>query len=340
MLRARDEEGVDPQISGTPALRRRHFLTRDFDQARDILAPAYGDHAPRLRGDPERFVLRASTVETDLFGLDDDFYGSIVENDYRPLQNTLTIGLLREGRVAFGDGDQQRTVVAGDLLWFRPDRPHHIWSEDIAPGFARLDMAALDRVASEMSGQPPGTLRFLPGPPVSEQRTRYWDMTRRWIAECMLPDEALMAEPLMRADAFRALARATLLAAPNTALDALTHPTTPALGGAEPAVVRRAVEFIDGNAQSDIDLAQIADAARIGVRGLQAAFRRHRDLTPLDYLRRVRMQGAHRDLQAADSAAGDTVSAIAARWGLTHAGRFSVEYRRLYDCSPRETLRS
>ena len=43
------------------------------------------------------------------------------------------------------------------------------------------------------------------------------------------------------------------------------------------------------------------------------------------YLRRVRLDRAHRDLQAANPAV-DTVTAIAVRWGFTHAGRFSVAY--------------
>lgn len=52
------------------------------------------------------------------------------------------------------------------------------------------------------------------------------------------------------------------------------------------------------------------------------------------------MESAHRDLRAADPASGDTVAAIAARWGFLHAGRFSIGYRETYGCSPSDTLRS
>ena len=69
------------------------------------------------------------------------------------------------------------------------------------------------------------------------------------------------------------------------------------------------------------------------------AFRRHRDTTPLAYRKRVRMERAHCDLPAADPLAGDTVAPIAARWGFTQAGAFSVDYRRVYGCSPSHTLR-
>ena len=59
----------------------------------------------------------------------------------------------------------------------------------------------------------------------------------------------------------------------------------------------------------------------------------------MEYLRRVRLDRAHRDLQAADPAV-DTVTAIAGRWGFTHAGRFSTAYKREFGTAPSETLRN
>ena len=85
---------------------------------------------------------------------------------------------------------------------------------------------------------------------------------------------------------------------------------------AEPVVLRRAVEFIDANAHRPVSTGEIAAAARISGRSLQHGFRRHRDTTPLNYLRQVRMDRAHHDLHVADPARGETVAAIAARWGF------------------------
>ena len=58
--------------------------------------------------------------------------------------------------------------------------------------------------------------------------------------------------------------------------------------------------FIEENAHADITVADIAAAASVTVRAIQLAFRRHLDTTPLEYLRRVRLGHAHRDLLAAD----------------------------------------
>ena len=72
---------------------------------------------------------------------------------------------------------------------------------------------------------------------------------------------------------------------------------------------------------------------------VQYTFRRHLGVTPVEYLRRVRLDRAHRDLQAADPAV-DTVTAIAGRWGFTHAGRFSTAYKREFGTASSETLRN
>lgn len=318
---------------------RSVFSTRDVDRARDVLSATYGEQVPTLLGPLDRFILEISTTEFGPLGVDHVRYGSSVRTEYTPFDDTLVVGAVRGGGLSVDDGDRHRTPAPGDLVWFRPGRPAQTRSDDLVVDAVRLDVRALGQVASEMSGIAPEDLRIRAGTPVSAERARYWDATRRWVADHVLADGAVAVEPLVRAEAFRALARATLLAVPNTALERLADPSAPDPGWAEPATVRRAVEFMDANAGRDIDVAQIAEAARIGARGLQSAFRRHRGQTPLEYLRRVRMTGAHRDLESADPADGATVSAIAARWGFTHPGRFSVEYRRAYGHSPSHALR-
>lgn len=105
------------------------------------------------------------------------------------------------------------------------------------------------------------------------------------------------------------------------------------------AVLRRAITFIDENADREITLSDIAAAVNVTPRSVQYAFRRHLGTTPLEYLRRVRLDRAHRELQTADPSR-DTVMGIAGRWGFSHAGRFSSVYKRTFGTAPSETLRT
>ena len=103
--------------------------------------------------------------------------------------------------------------------------------------------------------------------------------------------------------------------------------------------MRRASERIEAHAHQVMTLTGIADAAGLGVRGLQAAFLRHQDTTPTAYARRVRMARAHRDLVDADPGGPEGVPTIAARWGFADHGRFAAAYRGTYGRLPEETLR-
>jgi transcriptional regulator GlxA family with amidase domain len=105
-----------------------------------------------------------------------------------------------------------------------------------------------------------------------------------------------------------------------------------------PPLLRRSLEYIHDNAHLDITLSDIADAVNVTPRSVQYTFRRHLGTTPLEYLRRVRLERAHRELQAADPSS-DTVMAIAGRWGFSHAGRFSRVYKQVFGLPPSRTLR-
>ena len=97
--------------------------------------------------------------------------------------------------------------------------------------------------------------------------------------------------------------------------------------------------FVEDHADGDIGIADIAGAIYVTPRAIQLMFRRHRECTPMEYLRRVRLYHAHRELLSADRAQ-TTVARVAARWGFAHTGRFAVYYRQVYGESPHSTLRN
>ena len=107
----------------------------------------------------------------------------------------------------------------------------------------------------------------------------------------------------------------------------------------QPRMLRRAVDFIRDNAQYDITIRDIAAAADVTPRAIQYAFREHMSITPLEYLRRIRLERAHRELKSADPAY-DTVTSIAGRCGFSHPGRFSSAYKQVFGTEPSRTLRS
>ena len=144
-----------------------------------------------------------------------------------------------------------------------------------------------------------------------------------------------MATPLVLGHCSRLLAAVTLATFPNTIVpEQAPHDRT----DSGPALLRRATAYIEANAGNDIALTDIAEAVHVTPRAVQYMFRRHLDMTPLQYLRRIRLDLAHRDLRSQQHPE-QTVTQIAARWGFMHTGRFAVLYRQTFGRSPHETLR-
>jgi AraC-like DNA-binding protein len=138
-------------------------------------------------------------------------------------------------------------------------------------------------------------------------------------------------------EAVERLVAATVLAAlPTTALAA---PSTSPPRGPTPPLLRQAIAFIEDHAIQDISLDDIAGSVYATPRALQYMFRKHRDCTPMEYLRNVRLDRARRDLLAGDPAT-TSVGEIARRFGVGHLGRFATNYRKRFGESPHETLRA
>jgi AraC-like DNA-binding protein len=172
--------------------------------------------------------------------------------------------------------------------------------------------------------------------PVTPAAGRHWSQTIRYVESLVSNNPMLAATPLARRELGWLVNSAVLACFPNSTLDAESY----SYSEDTPGPLRRALAFINEHAADPITLNEIAGAARLSPRGLQTAFRRHLDTTPLAYLRSIRMERAHRDLQSADPGDDISVAALAARWGFTHLGRFAIDYRRRFGCYPSQTLRS
>jgi AraC-like DNA-binding protein len=148
-------------------------------------------------------------------------------------------------------------------------------------------------------------------------------------------------QPLVTGSTARLVAATVLATFPGTAA---AGPDRAGLRDAGTGTLHRAVRFIDEHAGSDLSMAEIAGAASVSIRAVQLAFRRELGVTPLAYLRRVRLERAHQDLMAAGAAgladaAGLTVTDVSARWGFSSSSRFAAYYREAFGVLPSQTLR-
>jgi transcriptional regulator GlxA family with amidase domain len=87
-----------------------------------------------------------------------------------------------------------------------------------------------------------------------------------------------------------------------------------------------------------LTLASLAGRCRISSRALHQGFVSHMGISPMAYLRQVRLRRAHQELLASKPSVA-TVASIAKRWGYSNPGRFAAVHAARYGESPADTLR-
>jgi AraC-like DNA-binding protein len=320
------------------AVQRVAMTTRDLDVIADLINRLYVEHRARFRcADPARVDAAARSATAGLLeaavvrykGFDyrarvsppDDFLGLVT------LSGTGTLTTARE----------QLQFSTGDVLLDPTDLPYTADMHDSAFAVVRVPRRVLGDLAEEHTGLPAGDLRFESVAPASASAGAVWSQTVSFIGRQLLGSEITEISPIMAQEMTRLAAAALLETFPNTAM---TAAYIPGPGRVPPATVRRAAAFIDANAGQPVTVTEIAAAAGVTARALQYAFPRHYGITMTGYVRRVRLERAHRQLQAADPTMGATVADIATRWGWANPANFATAYRKQYGVPPSHTLRT
>jgi len=121
------------------------------------------------------------------------------------------------------------------------------------------------------------------------------------------------------------------------------------LGGATPApspstrsaaqhrrIVERAAHYMRSHAGESIGVVDICQAVGVQSRVLQYCFNEVFGVTPVAYLRCLRLHQVRRDIKESPA---QPLGDIAARWGIWHLGRFAADYKRLFGELPSVTAR-
>ncbi|MFE2409914.1 helix-turn-helix transcriptional regulator [Kitasatospora sp. NPDC059408] len=308
------------------------FESASVDATQEFLSTAYtpmriAKSVADARASISRRAVNGLTVDRISFGYDLTYDADSLGRVCLLSMHTGTLADRTGGReTVFGPGET--------FLVAPPDAPYRGEVHSARYTIAMFDSSLLDAFApTGANGRGPVRLTGLRA--VDEAADRQLGAAVAYVRDHVLDNPAACANDLLVATAAQHLAAATLAALPHTArTDSAPADRTDATS----TTLRKAIAYIETNAEREITLADIAAAAFVTPRALQYAFRRHLDTTPLAYLRRVRLDAAHRDLLAADPGT-TTVTEVAMRWGFAHPGHFAGLYRDAYRRPPSDTLR-
>jgi AraC-like DNA-binding protein len=312
------------------------FDTDVPEVAEEFISTAYLDCRLSLPPDEQPFRFANNRFEGGSFHLDDMEIAASASFTFDP-EDVFIVNHVVHGHLRVLQAGVDEEVIRGELVMV--GRPGVETTTDVDDFLQHVVTLGAPTVR-EAAGIEPESDRlptFDSIRPVSAERAASWRRTLNYVTALLRGDPAVAEAPLVIGSANRLLAGLLLATFPN---DAVAPPARRDEHDAHSVgALRRAVAFIDANAELDIGITDIAAAGGMSRRAIQLAFRRQLDTTPTAYLRRVRLDGAHRELLDARPDGGLTVTDVAYRWGFSSPSRFAERYRAAYGVSPSESLR-
>jgi len=123
----------------------------------------------------------------------------------------------------------------------------------------------------------------------------------------------------------------------NALLGAAGPPQGRSLPARRQVLARRAEEFIRGRIDAPVTLSEVCNWVGASERSLHLGFLERFGMSPMAYLKVLRLNEVRRHLR--DAAPGTSVTDVAMRSGFQHLGRFATDYGRFFGEWPSATLR-
>ncbi|PZE56284.1 hypothetical protein DEJ33_12485 [Curtobacterium sp. MCPF17_047] len=296
-------------------------LQHDTDDI-DTVATVLGQMYPKVRFDPPRGKVHFQAdirgdEQLSLARLTMGFHAQVTVEP----EGVFTSAMLLGGRLATVHGDGAN---AGGVIFGQEETAAEYNGSELL--VVNLPEASLIRRAVRASGADSGVVR-LRGHHPRPEHAALWVQAVSHVHRSVVQVESAFENDIIRTAAFD-----YLLGLATTALPFEVVTRVPPGVGAGEATVRRAVAYMDSHLADAITMEDIAAAARVSPRGLQAGFQRHLEMTPMTYLRRARLAEAHRELLHDPT---KTIKAVAEKWGFSNQGRFTRMRREVYGIEER-----
>jgi AraC-like DNA-binding protein len=314
------------------------LVTYDLDEARVLFESTFHHDATLEWAEtPGQMTIQVDAVQTRSLAIAESSFGAAVNVTLQEV-NSYQVNVPLGGHLSTRRGEDA-PVVAGDGLGivYQPTdgRVRERWSSDCRLLGVEINRSALETQLARMLDAPVRRPIALGDLDTTGGAGRSWARLVRMLAADGGETGGLSRHPLVGDQLQDTVLSGLLLAIPHRYSAQLERLSLPTPG---PRAVWRAVEFIHAHPDRPLNLAHVAAAAGSTERSLQAGFQRHLGVTPMTFLRQVRLDRAHADLRRAEPV-GETVARVAHRWGFVHLGRFAAEYRKRHGERPSETLR-
>jgi AraC-like DNA-binding protein len=318
-----------------PLANRLTLATGNLDLAREHIGRVFAAHRLEFRDGDRRLAFRHHYAALDGISINRLEYGASVTVDAPPLETFYLLQITLAGACEIACGGRSVALPAGAMLVMNPTHPYRKrWRGDCRQLILRIDRGLLERHLVAVEGRLPRHPVEFAFAPLEAWSTGAGLARLVGLICADLESGGGVAHRHVQAQVAATLAAVLLTTVPHDHSPAFDGSVSPAA----PYYVRRAEDFIREHARHALTLDEVVHAAGVSERALHLGFRRFRDLTPMGFLKNVRLDLVRRELIAA-AERGRTVTDVATSCGLIPGGTFARDYRLRFGESPSETLR-
>jgi len=297
----------------------------------------YPQQEVKILRNPESFSLRQRIGNLGPITVGEIAFGADVRLECGELHDSYHVNIPMTGHIESEHRGVRATADSDYATVYQPEMytvlPY--WSAQTRLLCVKFDRSVVDDALRDVLGNTANTqINFEHTMQIHGGGGRAWTQLVMMLYDQLSQPDSVLREPLVAVPFIDTLVRGLLVVADHPHHSALVKPVRPAPS----RLVATAVEIIESEAHLPLAVSTIAARSHGSVRSLQQAFRREMEMTPMTYLREVRLRRAHRALVESDPSV-NTVASIAHQWGFTNLGRFAETHTARYGESPGVTLR-
>lgn len=310
------------------------FKTQNLGDASEQLSQVFGAHLIKSRD-------RAATVDTYFYhaplvtsSVSYLGFGSPTSTMLGDLENYFLVEMPISGYTDVHYGSQVVRATSDLSVVISPSENTSVKnSKDCWKILVKIDRSAMERYLSSLLG------RVLTQPIVFDvtmdlSRNKTWYETVKYVTDRVVHLNPGPGSQQFLLQLEQLLIAALLHSQPHTYSDALVSDKP----NIAPHHVRLAEEYMASNFADDISLQDLAQISGVSVAALCQGFQKFRGISPIKFLKIMRLEHAYEALLHAEPDA--SVTHISQECGFRQSGRFSVEYKKRFGQSPSETLRN
>ncbi|GGE56338.1 MAG TPA: AraC family transcriptional regulator [Paenalcaligenes hominis] len=305
------------------------FVSTDVDLVQSSVGTLIKPHRLTLKNTTQPLRTRLRFVQLGQIGVMRLGYGADVRIQPEQLAGFYLIQLPQYGEATVRCGNEQVDSSPQVATVLNPNVDiDMVWRANNEQLMLKIDRALVEQVAPHFE-QPnwSPSLKF----PLRFQAHQHmsWRLMMRHVVDCARHSESVLSSPLVMAQLEQLVVTTFLDVHPP--LDSSVPRRSDHV---MPRSIRLVEQYLHAHADQPIRLEELAALAQISVRSLHAGFQQYCGISPMQYLRQIRLERVRHELCQPGS---DSVTQIALRWGFMHLGRFSAEYKRRFGESPSQT---